>query len=155
MGCPCAPFGVTIMTILRSLIVGSHFAPPAKALLEHLPSGAALRVQLENDNPYDEHAILVHVRPEAVPESQWAELEVKLPGMGLDWEELRGLNDWLVLGHVASSDGKPLAKAKVTDAGLVGTREFREAIAIEGEGIPARLEFGGGGEALVVIGATQ
>ena len=140
------------MTVLRSLIVGSHFAPPAKAMLEHLPSGAPLRVQLENDNPYDEHAILVYVRPEAVPESQHAELVVKVPGMGLDWGELLAANDWLVLGHVAASDGKPLTKAKATDAGLVGTREFREAIAQEGENIPARLEFSGGGEALVVIG---
>ena len=144
------------MTYLISPIVGSHFAPPAKILLEHLPAGASLLLEPEPDNPYDENALLVLVDPAALPESQYPELELKLPGMGHSLEELLSSGKNLVLGHVAASGGKPLLKAAAKGKAYVGTLEFlallrngtaREAsLGFDEEGLPVvRLEFASNG----------
>lgn len=135
------------MTTLIGLLVGSHFTPPAKALLEHLPMGTKLTLTRDIENPYDELAVHVLLSdPASIPESQHAELSAKLPGMGFDLIEImRG--EPVVLGHLGASEGKPLAKARLNNPTLVGTREFIEA----GLG-PATLAFDGAGNVLVKMG---
>lgn len=48
-------------------IVGAHFRPPAKLLLEHLLAGTPLTLRAEPTNPYDENAIKVELAPEFLP----------------------------------------------------------------------------------------
>lgn len=106
-----------------SLIVGAHFRPPAKLLLEHLPSGCQLRLLAEPDNPYDEHAIRVLLNPADIPTSQHGVLEELLPAMGFELSEL--LQDGPIqLGYVAASGGKPLRD----NPGYVGNQEFQQAL---------------------------
>lgn len=134
------------MPILTSLLVGSHFHPPAKALLEHLPQGAPLILRREPDNPYDPNAIEVLLQPQSIPESQHGELGVKLPGMGFDLADVLQ-SPSIILGHVAATGGKPLLQSTIP--GLVGNLEFLKEM--EGELAPAVLGFDGGGRALIVL----
>ena len=43
-------------------LVGAHFRPPAKALIQSLPVGQVLRLSREPDNQYDTNAIQVWLR---------------------------------------------------------------------------------------------
>lgn len=132
------------MTKIRTLLVGSHFVPPAKLLLEHLPSGTELTLVPEPENPYDEHAIKVVVNAREVPESQRAELGAKLPGAGCDLEELDAQGEWQ-LGHIAKEGGKPLVKAGLHEGTLTVEAAMREGA------IRARLVFWPNGAAGVEI----
>lgn len=126
---------------MRTLLVGSHFAPPAKALIQCLPAGAKLQLQLEPDNPYDENAIKVSVASSEIPAELDHELDVLVSGMGLSAEEIRNQPEWL-LGHIAASGGKPLAKR--ANEGLVGNLEIGEQI-IAGAIFNVKLIFLGDG----------
>lgn len=107
-----------------TLLVGSHFHPPAKTLLEHLPVGTVLELRAEPDNPYDEHAIAVMLRSSSIPESQHEVLAEALPSQGSSLEEILAAPEWFI-GHIAASEGKPLIKAAESGAeNLVGTREI-------------------------------
>ncbi len=132
---------------LISLLVGSHFVPPAKLLLEVLPAGAQLVLTSDHENPYDDQAIKVWVSPDEVPEELRGELDLKLPGMGSSWEELRQ-QPLVNLGHVAKSGGKPLLKASSDGSTLVGTVEFRSVI---GEAWPASARLGFRGDGLLTV----
>ena len=116
---------------LQSFLVGSHFVPPAKALLEALPAGARLRLSPcdgvhEEINPYDSGAIKVYVEP---GEIIWSAVsEEQLVAMGSSIDELKG-KEKIMLGHVAASGGKPLGKAQAVLPGLVGNVEV--ALAVE------------------------
>lgn len=140
------------MAKLFSILVGAHFVPPAKFFLEHLPAGTSLRLEPDRENPYDENAIVVLVRPQSVPEGQRAELGVKIPGMGFDLGELLMANDWLRLGHVASSGGLPLLKARLVRDDLVGNMEF---LAVMNGPTEASLAFDGSGLILVGLDENQ
>ncbi len=67
------------MSILTSLLVGDHFRPPAKLVLQHLPAGTQLQLELEDDNPYDAEAVRVYVSVLEIPQSQYSALESELP----------------------------------------------------------------------------
>lgn len=54
-------------TITTSL-VGSHFRPPAKAILACLPAGHPLTLRPEPTNEYDENAVQVLLRSSTLPE---------------------------------------------------------------------------------------
>ena len=104
-------------------IVGSHFVPPAKTLLEHAPADAQILVRPERDNPYDANAATVHLAFAEIPSSQYDELALKLAGHGMDIEECRGTT--FVLGHIAASGGKPIGKIEMaTGLTLSGTIEL-------------------------------
>lgn len=130
---------------LTSLIVGSHFVPPAKALLAALPAGTALLLRAEPENPYDSDAILV-LLPEGVAEELMAlpGLEDALMEQGATVEQVLSTLP-LILGHIAASGGKPLAKAASAEAGLpslTGTIEWKEALEVQAACI-AGMEAGG------------
>ena len=112
------------MSQLRSLLVGSHFRPPAKQILATLPSGTPLRLQRELDNPYDEAALRVMFDTTGLQPS--LELDGALASCGWTFEDLLAEGE-IQLGYVAASDGKPLAQAaKAGVSGLVGNRELAE-----------------------------
>lgn len=133
--------------ILRTLLVGAHFRPPARQLLEVLPAGAELKLDPE-DNPYDENAIRVLVDPKTIAEQYWPLLRDQLPLYGEDWDELLAKPDDdrdIQLGYVAKTGGKPLEKAGLA----VGNVEFKEVMSQ----FPwrATLQFGETGSPMVQI----
>lgn len=135
-------------TTLTTLLVGAHFHPPAKALLEHLPTGCALQLVPEPDNPYDESglAVGVWIAPSAIPESQHAALREALPPMGQDWDQLLAEGEPLQLGHIAKTGGRPLAGTS-----YVGTEEWSRG----GTPLEGVLHFDPQGRPLVVGEGTR
>jgi hypothetical protein len=142
------------MTEYRSLLVGSHFTPPAKAIIAALPRGARLELRPEPSNPYDSQAIQVFwVTPSSMynreyPPATVEALNATLPDFGFQTEDLLEQEAWL-LGHVAKSAGKPLRERESKREGLVGNSELLSAI-VEWPH-PATLDFAGDGAALIVI----
>jgi len=126
---------------LVSLLVGSHFRPPAKQVLARLPSFTSLRLEPEYDNPYDENAIKVFVSTQAIPEQEYEELERELQGTGYDVDTVCQMED-IWLGYIAATGGKPLAGTK-----YVGNKEFKELYWDS----RAELRFDGQGRALVAL----
>lgn len=110
---------------LKTILVGQHFKPPAKALLAALPQGAKVTIIPEPDNPYDSEALLVVVESGEIDEAYLD--EAMLAGMGQSIEDVMEQESWN-LGHVAASGGKPLLKARAAGADdLVGTKEVHAA----------------------------
>lgn len=133
------------MAKYTTLIVGAHFRPPAKQVLAVLAAGAALRLEEENDNPYDAEAIKVFVSTDEIPPNQYKTLDEELPNAGLTLEQLMSTGPvWL--GYVPASGGKPLAKAKLAEPELIGNHEVRELgftiLGQQAEGCRATLGFG-------------
>lgn len=159
-------------TILRAPIVGMHFRPPAKLVLESLPGGAKLVLMPQPDNPYDANAVRVLCRPEAIPEGQHEKLAAELPGFGGSLEELIAngtpideggfapalLGPLIWLGFVAASEGKPLAKlneAQPAGEKLVGSMEIARAC-VWARGEPrAKLGFATSGVPLVLVESEE
>lgn len=98
---PAAPTTSTERT-LTSPIVGAHFRPPAKAILAVLPSGTALRLRPESDNPYDSNAIQVLCASEvlrALSAEVSRELEGEAMNYGFDLPSLLEPAEWH-LGYI-------------------------------------------------------
>jgi hypothetical protein len=111
--------------ILTVLLVGSHFHPPAKALLEVLPEGFPFGLQPDPFNKYDPQAIKVMIEPEDLAEAiedlptpAREVLETNLNGFGLSIDQILQWPEPFHCGHVGASEGKP-AKAEKAD----GTNE--------------------------------
>jgi hypothetical protein len=119
------------MTIeLLSLITGGFARQGGKVTLEHLPSGAELRLEPEPDNPYDQFALRVLVDPEEIPTSQHIHMEDKLEAYGMTIGDLLN-NGPIWIGFVAATGGKPLAKARAGGSpGLSGNQEFTQALGV-------------------------
>lgn len=137
------------------LLVGMHFNPPAKWVIEHLRSGTKLKLMPEPDNPYDANAVKVFVADgEEVPEGQQAELESKLAGTSFGLEDVSTMISAgsLLLGHLAAENGKPLAQAQ--GSGAIGNLSIARAIDESGlsmEEAEASLGFAPDGKPLVMI----
>jgi len=106
------------MKISSAPLVGAHFRPPAKAILQHLPAGAELRLEREPENPYDASAIKVIVRSALIPESQYAELEIAVQGHGLSLDEVLSQSEHH-LGYIAAKSGESKALAPELDRGTM------------------------------------
>lgn len=133
---------------LKTILVGQHFKPPAKALLAALPQGAKVTIIPEPDNPYDPEALLVVVETSEINEASLD--EAMLAGMGQSREEVMSAERW-TLGHVAASGGKPLLKAKAAGADdLVGTKEIHAAANDEWPQ-EARIEVRGDGTVVLTL----
>jgi hypothetical protein len=141
------------MKPLVSLLVGARFRPPAELLLANLPAGAKLLLEPDEENPYDPAAVRVLVSPSQIPEGRHEDLRDALPGYGRDLEEVLA-EDWLWLGFVAASGGKPLqiARERGEATGLVGNKEFGEAML---EPFEAELTFSVAGSPLVILKPSQ
>lgn len=86
-------------------LVGAHFRPPAKLVLECLPSGTRLWLEAEIDNPYDPLAIKVLLKPSEIPASQHPRLDEDLPKSGHDLQTLLD-SDHVWLGFLARTTQK-------------------------------------------------
>lgn len=129
---------MTEVKSMTSLLVGSHFRPPAKIVLANLKGGTILRLEPEPENPYDEFALKVLVDGNFLISSP--ELEASLEASGHVLEDL--LEQEIFLGFVAATGGKPLRE----NPEWKGNRDFLEW-GIEGK--VASLGFDGSGKALV------
>lgn len=117
-----------------TLVVGTHFRPPAKQVIAVLPSGAKLRLEQDNDNAYDPSAVRVLVELDQIPESQFPALEAELPNFGLTFDQLMSTGP-VFLGYIPAQDGKPLAKARMGEPELLGNQQVRE-LAFDSQGLP-------------------
>ena len=144
-----------MVNTLTGLLVGMHFRPPAKLILECLPSGTPLTLRHEPDNPYDEDAVAVEVQLRHIAPSQKARLESDLPAMGWSWEMVEehvALARPLQLGYIGAGKNKEV-KALESE-GVTHNRVFIDAQAI----VPwtqcvITLGFSAGGKPLVVMRA--
>lgn len=141
------------VTTITGLLVGMHFRPPAKLILETLKSGTPLQLVAEPDNEYDSNAIRVYVNLGEVPESQHARLEQELPGFGWDietfWQRAE-TGEALMLGYIAASKNKALREdpSLVSNEAFLGAQEL-----IPWSECSIRLGFAPNGSALVILSA--
>lgn len=136
---------------LTGALVGAHFRPPAKLVLECLASGTSLALRAEPLNEYDEFAIAVLVSPSAIPASQHKLLVEELPLCGWDLEELLSQPE-LHLGYIAASKNKLLKEHPE----LVGNQVFCQSRElVRWEDCRISLGFGLNGMALVILVATN
>lgn len=132
----------------HTLIVGAHFRPPAKQVLAHCTAGVQLVLEEENDNPYDEAAVRVMLDPvTAIPESEFPTLETELLEAGVTLEQLMSGGP-IKIGFVPAQDGKPLAKARVSNPDILGNQQVRELM---GENCRATLGFAPDGSPLLEL----
>jgi hypothetical protein len=89
-------------------IVGAHFRPPAKGILEGLPSGCPLTLRPEPDNMFDPNAVMVTLRSADVPTSAHERLAQGLPLWGSSLEEFLASPEWH-LGYVPRTRAVELA----------------------------------------------
>lgn len=132
-------------------LVGDHARQGAKTILAHLPSGTALHLDPEPDNPYDSQAVKVSICPtQDIPEGQLSALAEELPASGLELEWVMGQEEFQ-LGYIAASGGKPLQRERdATGLDLQGNSKALEAMS--DPGYTARLGFGPAGKPIVHIG---
>ena len=88
-------------------LVGSHFRPPAKAILSVLPSACPLLVVPEPDNAYDANALQVFVRSADIPASQHSELDSAASLYGTSLAEILAQERWH-LGYIARVNAEHL-----------------------------------------------
>ena len=63
-------------------LVGAHFRPPAKTIIQSLPAGYTLELRPEPTNPYDPNAVAVWFDASHLTQYAKDELESTLPGSG-------------------------------------------------------------------------
>lgn len=88
-------------------LVGAHFRPPAKLLLQSVPAGFPLELRPEPSNPYDSNAIAVWLDTKGLNDDAIDELTSTLPGMGHDIEEVLAQR-WWQIGYVARQEAAAL-----------------------------------------------
>lgn len=81
-------------------LVGAHFRPPAKAILQSLPASYPLELRPEPTNPYDANAVAVWFDAASLSAPAKEELESTLPGSGSSLEDLLSQRFWQ-LGYLA------------------------------------------------------
>lgn len=84
----------TIMPHSPLPIVGAHFRPPAKAILEVLPTGAELELRPEPSNPFDPNAIQVIVASSQIPPERYTDLELSASGYGFSLDDILDSDFW-------------------------------------------------------------
>lgn len=141
------------MPKFNTLIVGSHFRPPAKQVLAHLSSGTELLLAEDNENAYDAAAVRVNFDPKHIPETEYPTLEGELLEAGITLEQLLSAGP-IQLGFVPAQDGKPLMKIRVTEPGCLGNVQVREIMG-NGQGpaspYQALLDFAADGSPRLAI----
>jgi hypothetical protein len=131
-------------------LVGMHFRPPAKALIQSLSSGYPLELRPEPSNPYDPNAVAVWLDARFLNDDAIDELTSTLPGTGHDIEELLATR-WWQLGYMAREHAA-LHQRDIAQI-IIGHNEDAD---VSGEGFiwngyPATLTFTGDGKPLVTF----
>lgn len=96
--------------IVRSIIVGAKFRPPALGILSILPAGARLIARRESTNQYDANAIQViwPTAPLANSKASVTEINDRLAGYGCSLDELESQPHWH-LGYIPRERAAELA----------------------------------------------
>lgn len=114
------------------LIVGAHFRPPAKAILQVLPQGTPLILRPEPENPYDDHAVAVDLDPGEIPISVHEELNTLAGGMGHSIESILDM-DQIHLGYIprelALTLHTPIKDAPKVEAKLTFNAQGKPSVA--------------------------
>lgn len=141
------------MNTLTGILVGAHFRPPAKLILECLPSGTPLQLVAEPDNAYDEFAVQVSVNLGHVPDSQHSRLAQELPKYGWDLDEFKTraeTGECIHLGYLAAGNNKVFKEMAECQANSV----FLDAQALTPWAeCQITLGFAANGQALVLLKA--
>ena len=129
-------------------IMGAHFRPPAKAILQSLPSDQTLELRPEPSNPYDPNAVGVWIDAAGIPQEALEELSSTLPGQGCDVETLLE-QGWWHLGYIPKEKAADLQTP-------IGLAIDANNSAAEDEyqiwsGYPAHLTFTGDGKPAVTF----
>lgn len=85
------------MTTETYPIVGSHYRPPAKAILQVLAAGTELLLIPEPSNEYDENAIMVVVMSDKIPDTPT--LDEFAQGFGYTSKTIHAASAWH-LGYI-------------------------------------------------------
>jgi HIRAN domain len=114
-------------------IVGARYRPPAAGLLGILPSGAALEVRREPENPYDPNALQVLVHCNALATLSEEQLQAAVEGFGFSAAEvaLHEPPEWH-LGYVPRSEASELAG----NFDVAGVREVAASLTFDLQGRP-------------------
>lgn len=137
------------MTTHNAPLVGMHFRPPAKALIQSIPAGYPLELRPEPSNPYDSNAVAVWLDSHFLNDTAIDELTSTLPGMGHDIEEVLAAR-WWQLGYLSRD-----AAAQHQQALGFALSAINEIAAASDDfpetGLPAKLAFAGDGKPLVTF----
>lgn len=131
-------------------LVGAHFRPPAKAILQSLPASYPLELRPEPTNPYDPNAVAVWFDARFLSPDSIEELTSTLPGMGSDIEDLRSTRFW----HIGYMAREHAAEHQADIAAILEGHNLDADVSGEGfiwTGFPAKLAFSGTGQPLVTF----
>jgi len=119
------------MTFFTVPLVGMHFRPPAKALLQVLPTDFPLQAETEPDNEYDKHAIKLMLKSADIPKDAHDDLNMLASGFGFPIEDILAKDAWH-LGYVKATSASQIAP-------LIngGSHKFASSkLSYDGEGKP-------------------
>lgn len=130
-------------------LVGSHFRPPAKALIAALPVGTPLALRLEPENEYDPGAIAVWFATANLPQDEeiLRELDQAAGNYGFPLDVLRSTPEYQ-LGYIPGTNGKISHLGTALRAALVERLAAHDAPVTE---IPVTLSFDSKGMPTVVL----
>ncbi len=112
-------------------LVGMHFRPPAKAILQVLPLDHPLHIEPEPGNEYDSNALMVKVKSAEIPTEAHSDLDVLAGGFGYPLADILAQEQWH-LGYIARGEAAHLAP-------MLSTFQVKMA----------KLGFGGDGKPVV------
>lgn len=132
------------------LLVGAHFRPPAKTVIQSLPAPYPLELRPEPSNPYDPNAVAVWFDATHLSADAKEELESTLPGSGGDLDDLISQRFWQ-LGYLAKEHA---ALHQELIARIIEGHNEDAAVSGEGflwTGYPCKLTFTGEGRPAVMF----
>ena len=138
------------MTTFHVPLVGSHFRPPAKALLACLPAGFPLELRPEPSNPYDQNAVAVWLDTKLLTPASREELTTTLEGSGFDLSDIDEQRDF----HVGYMAREHAAEHHINIGLLIESMKIDSMISGQGpfcDGLSAKLSFSGAGNYLVAF----
>lgn len=94
-------------------IVGMHFRPPAKALVNMTVGGTTVWLRKEPENQFDPNAIAVWLDSSSIPEDQFEEQAEVLAGFGHDRDSVLAQPQWH-LAYIPAKDASWLVR-KLSD----------------------------------------
>jgi len=97
-------------------LVGDFYRPPAKGLLQCLPSSHSLLLRREPENPYDENAVMVLLSTSTLTDDMMDTLEEKCAPFGFGADEIFAAEEWH-LGYIAKEYAVHLTKLLINDDG--------------------------------------
>jgi len=131
-------------------LVGAHFRPPAKTIIQSLPAAYQLELRPEPSNPYDANAVAVWFDALNLSQDAIDELSSTLPGSGGNIEDLIEQRFWQ-LGYLAKEHA---ALHQERLARIIEGHNEDASVSGEGflwSGFPCKLSFTGSGQPAVIF----